>query len=202
MFFSLIICILAGVLAYSVWAFACLETNVHKARALDIPVVRIPVGGNNQAWVILQPLIWTIFDLLPFAWTSLPDFVRFTHRNWQFLERNHLTSRFGSVWALVSPAGISLHFSDPDDIKEIYTRWRDFVRPVYKYGKPYIVSFIFNSLIIVLLGMLAIYGPSVFTVELHDWPRHRKAIAAPFNEDLMEFVWNETLRYTTYVGPS
>lgn len=46
------------------------------------------------------------------------------------------------------------------------------------------------------LGMLAFYGPSVFTVGLDDWPRHRKAVAAPFSETLMNMVWNETLRLT------
>ena len=26
-----------------------------------------------------------------------------------------------------------------------------------------------------------------------DWPRHRKVLAAPFNENIMKFVWNESL---------
>ena len=46
------------------------------------------------------------------------------------------------------------------------------------------------------LGMLAIYGPSVFTVDMDDWPRHRRAVAAPFNEDLMELVWDEAILHT------
>lgn len=46
------------------------------------------------------------------------------------------------------------------------------------------------------LGMLAIYGPSVFTVDLDEWPRHRKAVAAPFNEELMKAVWDESLLHT------
>lgn len=44
--------------------------------------------------------------------------------------------------------------------------------------------------------MLAIYGPSVFTVGLDDWPRHHKAVVAPFNDDLMSLVWRETLCHT------
>ncbi|KAK8925542.1 Cytochrome P450 2W1 [Metarhizium anisopliae] len=44
--------------------------------------------------------------------------------------------------------------------------------------------------------MLAIYGPSIFTVGLDDWPRHRKAVVAPFNDDLMSLVWRETLCHT------
>lgn len=44
--------------------------------------------------------------------------------------------------------------------------------------------------------MLEIYGPSVFTVGLDDWPRHRKAVVAPFNSRLMRLVWHETLLHT------
>lgn len=44
--------------------------------------------------------------------------------------------------------------------------------------------------------MLAIYGPSVFTVDLDEWSRHRKAVVAPFNEELMEAVWDESLLHT------
>ncbi|RYO79713.1 hypothetical protein DL764_009994 [Monosporascus ibericus] len=41
-----------------------------------------------------------------------------------------------------------------------------------------------------------IYGPSVFTVGLQDWPRHRNAVSRPFNEAIMKFVWDESLRQT------
>lgn len=52
------------------------------------------------------------------------------------------------------------------------------------------------------LEMLNVYGPSVFTVGLQDWPRHRKAVAAPFNQSIMKFVWDTTLGQTQYVFPS
>ncbi|RYP07011.1 hypothetical protein DL765_009280 [Monosporascus sp. GIB2] len=44
--------------------------------------------------------------------------------------------------------------------------------------------------------MLAVYGPSVFTVGLKDWPRHRNAVSRPFSETIMTFVWDESLRQT------
>lgn len=34
------------------------------------------------------------------------------------------------------------------------------------------------------------------SVKLDDWPRHRKAVVAPFNDDLMSLVWRETLCHT------
>ncbi|CAG8959242.1 hypothetical protein HYFRA_00012600 [Hymenoscyphus fraxineus] len=174
----IILWLVVSTLSYSMWILFCLEYNVRKARNLKIPVVRIPIHVNSILWVIVQPLLWTSLALLPIPWSSYPDFVRFSHRNWHFLEKSGPTQRFGPIWALVSPAGIHLHFSDPDAIQAIFSRWRDFVRPVEKYQ------------------ILAIYGPSVLTVELEDWPRHRKAVAAPFNQANTRFVWDETLRQT------
>lgn len=49
--------------------------------------------------------------------------------------------------------------------------------------------------------MLEVYGPSVFTVGMRDWPRHRRAVAAPFNEAGMEFVWGEALHQAEYSFP-
>jgi len=41
-----------------------------------------------------------------------------------------------------------------------------------------------------------VYGPCISTASWTDWPRHRKAIAAPFNESIMNFVWKESLKQT------
>ncbi|TVY78301.1 Cholesterol 24-hydroxylase [Lachnellula suecica] len=174
----IIVLVTVSTLSYVLWTLACLESNVRKARSLNIPIVRIPIHVNSILWVVVQPLLWNSLALLPIAWSSYPNFVRFSHRNWHFLEKSNPTKQFGHTWALVSPGGIHLHFSDPDIIQEILSRWRDFVRPVEKYQ------------------ILAIFGHSVLTVGLEDWPRHRKAVAAPFNEANTKFVWDETLRQT------
>ncbi|KAI1211127.1 putative cytochrome P450 [Annulohypoxylon truncatum] len=175
----MILSLLSGlILAYFGWSVARLEVNVRKARAIGVPVVRIPFDLNNYVWVIAQPLVWAAIACVPIPWSSYPDFVRFSHRNWHFLEKNSPNSRFGAVWALVSPGGVHLHIADADAIQEICTRWRDFPRPTQMYR------------------MLAVYGPSVFTVQQNDWPRHRRAVAAPFNEAIMKSVWNQSLRQT------
>ena len=44
--------------------------------------------------------------------------------------------------------------------------------------------------------MLEVYGPCISTASWTDWPRHRKVLAAPFNETIMKFVWNESLKQT------
>lgn len=44
--------------------------------------------------------------------------------------------------------------------------------------------------------MLEAYGPCISTASWAEWPRHRKILATPFNENLMRFVWNESLNQT------
>lgn len=44
--------------------------------------------------------------------------------------------------------------------------------------------------------MLEVYGPCISTASWTDWPRHRKILATPFNENVMKFVWNESLNQT------
>lgn len=40
------------------------------------------------------------------------------------------------------------------------------------------------------------YGPCISTADTPDWPRHRKVLAAPFNENAMSFVWDESVSQT------
>ncbi|KAK8079209.1 cytochrome P450 [Apiospora phragmitis] len=168
--------LLGLVLTYVAWTLICLETNVRKARLLGVPVVRTPFDVNGHLWVVVQPLVWKILSYLPIPWSAYPDIVRFSHRNWNFLEKSDPITRFGPVWALVCPGGVHLYFADPAAIEDIFSRWRDFVRPVHKYQ------------------VLSIFGPSLFNAQTDEYPRHRKAVAAPFNESTMKFVWLETLR--------
>lgn len=44
--------------------------------------------------------------------------------------------------------------------------------------------------------LLEVYGPCISTAGWDDWARHRKILAAPFNESIMKFVWDEALRQT------
>ncbi|KAF5125082.1 Bifunctional solanapyrone synthase [Metarhizium anisopliae] len=108
-----------------------LAHSVSRARALDVPIIRIPFGVNSYTWVILQPFVWNLLNFLPVPWSSYPDFVRYSHRTWHFLEKSRPTATLGPVWALVSPEEISLQIADPDMIGEIFARWRDFLVSMY-----------------------------------------------------------------------
>ncbi len=131
------------VLAYFLWTAYCLESNVRKARALGVPVVRCPLDHNNLAWMIFQPFVWKVVDRLPIQWKSLPAFVRITRRGWHFMEKADLHVRLGPVWAMVTPVVVQLHFADPDAIDDIMTRRKDFNRPVKEYSESGVQA-IFN----------------------------------------------------------
>lgn len=169
--------LLAGLaLAYFGWSMVCLERNVRRARSLGIPVVRLPIDPVNFLWIFLQGYVWRVLDCIPIAWSSYPDFIRFSYRGWHFREKSSPAVRFGPVWALVTPVSFYLQITDPDAINELFLRRSDFIRPVKNYK------------------LLEVYGPCISTAGWDDWPRHRKVLAAPFNERIMSFVWDESLR--------
>ncbi|KAK4167924.1 cytochrome P450 [Cladorrhinum sp. PSN259] len=164
-------------LAYVVWTLVCLEINVRRARAMGVPVIRLPVDYNNLLWVALSPFLFKFLDRLPFKWSSYPDFLRNSRRGYHFYEGSKPFEKLGPVWAQVTPVNICLHFADPQASKEIFARRRDFLRPIEEYK------------------LLEVYGPSLTTAGSEDWPRHRKVLAAPFmNESIMSFVWEESIR--------
>ncbi|KAI1821853.1 putative cytochrome P450 [Xylaria intraflava] len=167
-------CLGAG-LAYVAWTVVCLEANVRKARALGIPIVRLPIDSNNVIWILLQPHVWKILDRLPIEWSWYPRFVRFSRRGWFFAERARIHEELGPVWALVSSMAINIHFAEPDTIHDIVMRRGDFQRPTTE------------------LKLLELYGPCISTAKWDDWPRHRRVMATPFNETIMKSVWHESL---------
>lgn len=201
--------IFTSLVAYVAWSVVCLQMNARIARELAVPAIRIPFDVNNKLWVIFQPLVWRVLARLPVSWAAYPDFVRFSHRNWHFLEKSSPIARFGPVWALVSPGGVHLHVSDPESIQNIFMRFRDFYRPIHKYRESLLDALPapddlwkiikLNQPLMTNIEMLSIFGQNVFTVGISDWLRHRKAVAKPLHEITMDFIWHESLRQTQYV---
>ena len=174
--------ILTPLLTYTLWSLLSLERNVRKAKALgDLPIVRVPVDGNNAPWMLLQPHLWRLLSFLfpTKEWSTYPDFIRFSRRGWFSTERADAHIRLGPVWALVSPACVQLQIADPDAIRDIFatSRRKDFARPFGDYK------------------ILEVYGPCLSSQGWEDWSRQRKLVAAPLGgEALMGFVWGESLR--------
>ncbi|KAL9594941.1 MAG: hypothetical protein Q9219_006747 [cf. Caloplaca sp. 3 TL-2023] len=167
---QLSLCIAIG---YTAWSFIALESNVRRAKFMGIPIVRLPVDPQNIPWVIIEPTLWRLLDLLPLDWGS---FGRYSRRGWHFYDKADSHLHYGPVWALVTPRDVYVYLADPCAIVDVFQRREDFLRPSKMYK------------------LLEVYGPCISTASWRDWPRHRKILAAPFNESRMQFVWTESLK--------
>lgn len=100
---------------------------------------------------------------------------------------------------------------DKDAVCEVMERRREFGRRRENYSGLSVSCFPFfdmveeeegreerkmGGLLIRQTALLEVYGPTIASAGLVDWKRHRKVLAAPFNENAMAFVWQEALRQT------
>ncbi|RAL11437.1 cytochrome P450 [Aspergillus homomorphus CBS 101889] len=172
MLLSIIITALLAWLWYSIY---CLIQNINRARKLGLPYHILPVSPVNPLWVVLEPVIFYVLDRLPFQFGRLTHYGR---RGWQFKDKAQSHLRMGDAFAIATPFEVFVYICDAQAITEIINRRSDFVRPVELYK------------------MLDVFGPNVATTIGADWQRHRKIVAAPFNERLNSFVWDEAISQT------
>ncbi|KAK2746825.1 hypothetical protein FQN57_002867 [Myotisia sp. PD_48] len=173
----MLLLILAGLaLGYFVWSLVALELNYRRAAAIGITRVRLPIDSYNVIWVVMGPYLWQILDRLPI---NLGNLERFGRRGWQFWDKADAHLEYGNTWALVTPVNIYVQCADSHAVHDIFNRRMDFIRPSQLYD------------------LLAVYGPCISSVGLRDWPRHRKVLAAHFNENIMNQVWDESVSQST-----
>ncbi|KAL1607621.1 hypothetical protein SLS60_002555 [Paraconiothyrium brasiliense] len=167
--------LVGGVLFYTAWSILALHMNYRRASSMGIPLIRLPVDPLNVPFQVLEPHLFRLLDLLPIP---LPAFLYHLRRGWYFRDKADAHLKIGPVWALVTPRDIHLHVSDSEAIHSVFSRRGDFIRPSKMYK------------------LLEVYGPCISTADATNWPRHRKILAAPFNEAAMSYVWSESLRQT------
>ena len=126
--------LLGAVLLYNVF---CLGANYVNARKLGLPVVASPISPDNPLWLALQTSFSRLFRRLPFAATS---FTRYCQLGWEFHDRFRTHLSLGDAWILVTPAKNWLYVANEKAVTEIFSRSRDFVRPVWMLGMPLRVS--------------------------------------------------------------
>ncbi|KAF2790090.1 cytochrome P450 [Melanomma pulvis-pyrius CBS 109.77] len=173
--FLVLVC--SALTAYATWSLVCLEVNYRRASKMGIPLVRLPIDPLNILFQVLEPHIWRVLDALPLK-LPLPTSSRYGRRGWFFGDKAQSHLRYGPIWALVTPRDIHVQVCDSEANHEIFARRHDFVRPSKMYT------------------LLEVYGPCISTADSANWPRHRKILAAPFNESVMSFVWTESLQKT------
>ncbi|PWY64733.1 putative cytochrome P450 monooxygenase [Aspergillus sclerotioniger CBS 115572] len=159
-------------LAYLAWNLVAMEINYRRASSLGIPVVRACIDNSNVLWMMAQPHLQPWLDRVPIDWGS---FGRYCRRDWPVIDGNQSHLRYGPIWALATPRKIYIHVTDSEASHDIFQRRTDFIRPseIYK--------------------VLEVFGPCLSTASWTNWPRHRKVLAAPFNEKVMSFVWDESV---------
>ncbi|KAL4744326.1 hypothetical protein BDW72DRAFT_212824 [Aspergillus terricola var. indicus] len=164
--------ITSAVLGWTLYSVVSLLSNVRRAQKIGIPFHIIPASPVNPLWIMLEPLIFFILDRLPFKFGHVNHYGR---RTWQFTDKAQSHLRMGDAWAIVTPSEVFIYICDAEATTNILARRSDFVRPLELYT------------------LLNIFGPNVATTAGSDWQRHRKILAAPFNEGMSSFVWREAL---------
>ncbi|KAF2676004.1 cytochrome P450 [Lentithecium fluviatile CBS 122367] len=160
-----------------------LHTNHNLAASLHLPLIHLPIDGHNLLFQILGPLLFSIVDRLGLK-PYLPHWTLYLRRGWNFPDKITTSQRLGKAWALVTPGGVYLQLADADAIADVVARRGDFPRPT----KPY--------------RILEVFGPCISTADGDNWARHRKVLAAPFNEHIMGYVWTEALAQGTSMAHS
>ncbi|KAE8166920.1 cytochrome P450 [Aspergillus tamarii] len=168
----LLLILAVAVLGWTVYSIVCLVRNVRRIQKIGIPYVVIPCSPVNPLWILLEPLIFFVLDILPFQFGRVNHYGR---RTWLFADKAQSHMRMGDAWAIATPNEVFVYICDAEAITDIIARRADFVRPIE------------------LFTLLNVFGPNVATTEGADWQRHRKIVASPFNESLNSFVWREAL---------
>lgn len=160
-------------LACFLWSTSSLLKNYIKARKLNLPIIISPLNPGNPVWVLFHQ------RLLPYLKSSpwdITGFVRYIYFGWSYHDKYRIHEKLGPAFVVVNPSTIELYIADGEVIDSIFSRRKDFPKPLAFY-KP-----------------LEFYGKNVDTVEGAEWQRHRKITTPPFNERNSGLVWNESLR--------
>jgi cytochrome P450 len=163
----------------------------HFSRTLPIPLIAVPIEPSTIAAQTFLPILFSITDRF-ISRSNYPIWIVPLRAGWQHVDATstRIFSR-GSWWygkgddrplpaiGVISPAGLNVHICDPNAIVQMLEA-RDRGNGYGVARDPAMYS------------VLALYGPCLSTAENQDWPRHRKALAPPFNESVMAEVWDET----------
>lgn len=119
---------LLSFLLYNVYS---LYLNYKNASALGLPRVVSPITPDNPLWIAFQTIFKTIIRRFPFGAFS---FTKHTRLGWEFHDRFHTHVRLGDAWVLVTPTRNWVFVANAEAVTDIFSRGRDFVRPVWMLG--------------------------------------------------------------------
>lgn len=86
----------------------------------------------NPLWVISQKLFLSLIKNLPFG---LGSFSRYNVRGWVYYDKYKMHAELGDAWLNVTPGENMLYIADPDAAIDVFSRRKDFVKPLRLYSE-------------------------------------------------------------------
>ena len=118
---------------------ACrLFLNYRQAMQIGLPLVFAPVSPDNPIWIALQTAFPSFFKHVPFGAVS---WLRYCRLGWEFHDRYKTHERLGDAWMLVTPDKNWLYVGQGKAAHDIFSRNRDFGRPVWMLGKVFTLDY-------------------------------------------------------------
>lgn len=149
-----------------------LYRNYLAARKLGIPIIVIPVGWQDDLWI----LTWGLFKWIAYLPNFLSWWFDFSRFSWQQQLRHQPHEKYGDVFVIVAPRGNEIIVNDPQAGYEVQARYKQWLKPEPLYE-------IFNT-----------FGQGVISVNGDDWQRQRRIINPAFRESVHKLVWGESLK--------
>jgi len=150
----------------------CLYRNYLEARKLGIPIVVIPVGFQDDLWVL---------TLDYFTWIKyLPNYLSwwfdYSRLAWALQLRYRPHEKYGDVFVIVSPGANEIVVNDPQAGYDVQMHYKQWLKPDPLYE-------LFNT-----------FGPGVIAVNGDDWQRQRRIINPAFRESVHKLAWEESIK--------
>ena len=117
---------------WSLYNAYCLLLNYRRASSLNVPAVWVPISPDNPLWIALQTAFSPLFKHVPFDAFS---FTRYCRLGWEFHDRFKTHQRLGDAWMLVTPNKNWLYVAQAEAAFDIFSRGREFGRPVWMLGR-------------------------------------------------------------------
>jgi cytochrome P450 len=162
--------------ALFVWTAHALALNRAKAKAIGLPYVVRWISPINPFWLLYGSSFVRLCTKLGIATENLQHIYSY---GWEANERARIHLKYGDVFVLVHPGGISLCVASAETIYEILRRRTDFRRNMEE------------------MAVLNVYDKNLSTTDDQEWQQHRKMTGVTFTEKNNEVVWTQSLKQAT-----
>lgn len=124
--------VLLGLFLFVLQHVIRLATNHNNALKTGLPFVMSPVDPMHPLWVISQKMFLPLLKRLPFG---LGAFTRYSVRGWVYYDKYKMHAELGDAWINVTPGENMLFIADPDAANDVFSRRKDFVKPIRLYSE-------------------------------------------------------------------